>query len=379
MIKVLFSWHAAVLAANQNYVAHLATESDMKITLLVPPSWDESTAMVEAYIPATGSSYKVRIDQVKKAYKGLSFRYKNIRTTLQEEQPDVIFLYEEPFSYAAWQILYWKRKFCPKAKFIFYTWQNLDCRYSFFHKQAEKYVFKYSDLAVAGSDDVEKVLRLHGFNKNIRRVPLALDPTDFPIIDGSPLRKELGLHSFTLGYIGRLAKEKGLEDLFHALALLSDRPWQLLMIGSGPDESALRNLASRLRIADNITWISYVKNTEMYRYYPAMDAFILPSRTTVDWKEQFGRVLIEAMICGTPVIGSSSGEIPLVIGDTGLVFPEQDVQSLANSIMKLIDNPDLRQRFSELGRTRVLEHFTWERIAQQTADIIREVVDRRAK
>ena len=377
MIKVLFTWHAAVLAANQNYVAHLAAEPDMQITLLVPPSWDESTSLVEAHIPPTDSPYTVRIDQVKKAYKGLSFRYKNIRTTLQEVQPDVIFLYEEPYSYVAWQILYWQRKICPQAKFIFYTWQNLDCSYSLLHKLAEKYVFKNSDLGVAGSLDVENVLRLHGFNKQIRRIPLALDPTDFPLVDGSALRKELQLHNFTLGYIGRLAKEKGLEDLLQALSLLPDRPWQLLMIGSGSDESALRNLANRLCIADKITWIPYVKNTDMYRYYPAMDAFALPSRTTAAWKEQFGRVLIESMLCGTPVIGSSSGEIPLVIGDAGLIFPEQDVQGLANCIVKFMDNPDMRQIFSELGRTRVLDRFTWKRIAQQTAKIIREVADRR--
>ena len=379
MLKVLFTLHAAVLAANQKYISHLAAEPDLQVTLLIPPCWDESTSMVEAHIPATDSPYIVRIDQVKKAFRGLSFRYKNIRATLKEEKPDVIFLYEEPYSYVAWQVLYWKQKICPQAKLIFYTWQNLDCKYSLLHKLAEKYVFKHSDLGVAGSLDVENVLRLHGYNKQIRRIPLALDPTDFALVDGSTLRKELQLHNFTLGYIGRLAKEKGLEDLFQALALLSDRPWQLLMIGSGPDESALRSLANRLCIADKITWIPYVKNTEMYRYYPAMDAFILPSRTTVDWKEQFGRVLIEAMICRTPVIGSSSGEIPLVIGDAGLVFPEQDAQSLANCIVKLMDNPDMRQNFSELGRTRVLEHFTWERIAQQTAKILREVADRRSE
>lgn len=379
MIKVLFSWHAAVLAANQNYLHHLAADPGLEITLLIPPRWDESTSMVDAYIPPADSPYRVRIDQVKKAYKGLSFRYKNIRATLEEVKPDVIFLYEEPYSYVAWQILYWQRKICPQAKFVFYTWQNLDCNYSFLHKLAEKYVFKHSAAGVAGSHDVENILRLRGFSKQIRRVPLALDPTDFPVAEGSVLRDELKLHNFTIGYIGRLAKEKGLEDLFHALALLSDRSWQLLLIGSGPDESALRNLAIQLHIAAKITWIPYVKNTEMYRYYPVMDVFILPSRTTVDWKEQFGRVLIESMICGTPVIGSSSGEIPLVIGDAGLVFSERDVPGLVNVIEKLMDDAQLQKFLSIAGRERVLEHFTWQRIAQQTASIIREVADRRAE
>ena len=78
LVKVLFTWHAAVLAANQKYIAHLAAEPDLQVTLLVPPRWDESTSMVEAYIPPIDSPYIVRIDHVKNAYKGLSFRYKNI-------------------------------------------------------------------------------------------------------------------------------------------------------------------------------------------------------------------------------------------------------------------------------------------------------------
>lgn len=373
MLNVLFSWHAAVLAANQKYIAYLAEEPDLQVTLLVPPRWDESTAMVEAHVP-TNALYDVRVDTVKKACKGISFRYRNIRDTLNTVQPDVIFLYEEPYSYVAWQILYWKRKICPQARFIFYTWQNLDCPYSFLHRQAEKYVFRHSDLGVAGSRDCEDVLRLHGFQKPVRRIPLAIDPADFPPVDGQPVRAGLGLRQFVIGYIGRLACEKGLEDLLTALSLLTDLPWQLLLIGSGPDEASLRQLADRLGIQERIVWVPYVKNTEMYRYYPAMDVFVLPSRTTTAWKEQFGRVLIEAMSCGVPVIGSSSGEIPLVVDDAGLIFPERDARSLAAFIRQLMDDESLRQSLAARGRERVMAHFTWKKVAQLTAEIIRETV-----
>ena len=380
VIKVLFSWHAAVLAANQNYVAHLAAEPDIQVTLLVPPSWDESTSMVEAYIPPAGSPYRVRIDQVKKAFKGLSFRYKNIRATLEEEKPDVIFLYEEPYSYVAWQILYWQRKICPHAKFVFYSWQNLDCRYSFLRRQIESYVFRHSAMAIAGSQDVEAVLRLHGFAKQIRQVPLAIDPVDFPAAtDGTArlkLREQLSLNHFTIGYIGRLAQEKGLADLLQAAALLKNLPWQLLLIGNGADASDLKQLAEHLQINDRIVWVPYVKNTEMHHYYAVMDTFVLPSRTTSAWKEQFGRVLIESMLCGTPVVGSSSGEIPLVIADAGLVFPEGESAMLADRIERLMNEPMLRKQLRDKGRERVLAYYTWEKVAQATAKIIREVAER---
>lgn len=376
MHRVLFIWHAAVLAANQNYLHHIASTPDLDVTLLIPPYWDESTSMVDAHVPVATLRFRVRVDAVKKACKGLSYRFCNIKSTLQEVQPDVIFLYEEPYSYVAMQTMYWQRKICPNAKFIFYTWQNLDCRYSFLRRQIESYVFRHADLAVAGSRDVEAILRLHGFAKEIRQVPLALDPIDFPVVEGVALRRDLGLTEFTIGYIGRLAREKGLEDLFVALSALQDLPWQLLLIGGGPDEQLLRRLAGQLQIQDRICWIPYVKNTEMYRYYPAMQTLVLPSRTTTAWKEQFGRVLIEAMICGTPVIGSSSGEIPLVIGDAGLVFPEGDCPSLAVAIRQLMDKPELCLQLQERGRAKVLSHFTWERVGQATAQIIREVSGR---
>ena len=78
MISVLFTWHAAVLAANQKYLQHMAADPELAVTLLIPPRWDESTSMVEAHLPDE-AAYTVRIDEVKKACKGLSFRYKNIR------------------------------------------------------------------------------------------------------------------------------------------------------------------------------------------------------------------------------------------------------------------------------------------------------------
>ena len=376
MLKVLFTWHAAVLAANQNYLKHLAADPELAVTLLIPPRWDESTSMVEAHLPEE-AAYTVRVDEVKKACKGLSFRYKNIRSTLLAVKPDVIFLYEEPYSYVALQMLYWQRKLCPQAKFVFYSWQNLDCRYSFLRRQIESYVFRHSGLAVAGSQDVEAVLRLHGFAKPIRQVPLAIDPVDFPTAtDGTAsceLREQLSLHHFTIGYIGRLAQEKGLAELLQAAAMLKNQSWQLLLIGSGADEAELKQLAGQLQISDRIVWVPYVKNTEMYRYYAVMDAFVLPSRTTEAWKEQFGRVLIESMLCGTPVIGSSSGEIPLVIADAGLVFPEGDAAVLADRIERLMNEPELRERLRDKGRDRVLAHYTWEKVAQATANIIREV------
>jgi glycosyltransferase involved in cell wall biosynthesis len=100
----------------------------------------------------------------------------------------------------------------------------------------------------------------------------------------------------------------------------------------------------------------------------------LPSLTRSNWKEQFGRTLAEAMSCETPVIGSNSGEIPYVIGDAGLVFPEGNAQELSACVRKLLDNPALYADLARRGRQRVLDNYTQEQIAQQTYATYQEML-----
>ena len=104
-----------------------------------------------------------------------------------------------------------------------------------------------------------------------------------------------------------------------------------------------------------------------------LDALALPSRTTASWKEQFGRVLIEAMSCGLPVVGSSSGEIPRVIGDGGLIYPEGDSAALAGALRRLADEPGLRAELGRRGRQRVLDCYTQAALARQYYAIYRSM------
>ncbi|HEX4714136.1 MAG TPA: glycosyltransferase, partial [Ktedonobacteraceae bacterium] len=117
-----------------------------------------------------------------------------------------------------------------------------------------------------------------------------------------------------------------------------------------------------------------VPTYEVPRVFEAFDVHVLPSRTFPNWKEQFGRTLAEAMACETPVIGSDSGEIPHVIGDAGLVFPEGNAQELAARVRQLLDDPDFYARLAARGRQRVLENYTQERIAQQTFAVYQEML-----
>ena len=154
-----------------------------------------------------------------------------------------------------------------------------------------------------------------------------------------------------------MVKDKGVEDLITASKLL-DFPHQLFLLGNGKDKDYFKTLT------DKAIWVDAVDPNEMNKYYSALDVLVLPSRTTPKWKEQFGRVLVEAMLCGTPVIGSSSGEIPKVMGEAGLVFKEQDPKDLAEKIKLMHIDSNLRNKLIENGLSRA-RTFDWKYTADK--------------
>ena len=121
-------------------------------------------------------------------------------------------------------------------------------------------------------------------------------------------------------------------------------------------------------------FVSAVPSTDMPAWLNALDVLVLPSRSRRGWVEQFGRVLVEAMACGVAVVGTESGEIPAVIGDAGLTFPENDVAGLRVHLTNLRDSPELRRTLGRRGLGRALDHFTNERIARETAAVYERVI-----
>jgi glycosyltransferase involved in cell wall biosynthesis len=165
-----------------------------------------------------------------------------------------------------------------------------------------------------------------------------------------------GKRPFTVGYAGRLVKSKGLLDLLAAVRRLP-APVELLLIGDGE----LRSQLERQPIpGSTVRVLAGLGHDRMAQGYAQLDVLVLPSRTTQTWKEQFGRVIVEALWCGVPVVGSDSGEIPWLIELTGggLVFPEGDSQLLAAHLHTLRDAPELRRELASSGRAAVERLFS---------------------
>jgi glycosyltransferase involved in cell wall biosynthesis len=180
-----------------------------------------------------------------------------------------------------------------------------------------------------------------------------------------PAERRIGA-PITVGYAGRLVAEKGLDTLLTALAGLAGE-WRLELFGSGDMKAALQAQAQTLGIAGRTRFYDHVASAQMPAYLAQLDALVLPSRTRPNWMEQFGRVLIEVMACGVAAVGSDSGEIPHVIGDAGLIFPEGDAASLRERLARLQDSVALRRELGAAGRARVLAHYTQAQVASETA------------
>jgi glycosyltransferase involved in cell wall biosynthesis len=125
-------------------------------------------------------------------------------------------------------------------------------------------------------------------------------------------------------------------------------------------------LVEELQMGNRVKVATAVPHENFPDYFACLDVMVLPSLTTPTWKEQFGRVLVEAMACGVPVIGSSSGAIPEVLGEAGLIFPEGDENALAEKIGLLMKEAAWRERLSRTGQERVSRLYSTSVIAERT-------------
>jgi glycosyltransferase involved in cell wall biosynthesis len=299
--------------------------------------------------------------------------YRTLTFEMNRFQPHIVHAEEEPDSLAALQVAFARHLFAPQAKLVLYTWQNVDRPKRWYVKAVLRATLRASDAVLCANHEAKELLMRIGYRKHLAVLPaIGVDTLVF----APDSRRTYDRTWFTVGYLGRLVVEKGIDTLIEAVAQVAQsmpRPGiRLMVIGDGPQRGALEAQAACL--GDRVKFVAPMPPMQVAQQMNQLDALVLPSRSTPVWKEQFGRVLTEAMACQVPVIGSNSGAIPEVIGDAGLIFPEGDAIALANCLRQLIESPDLQRELSELGYARVMQHYTQEQIAEWTAAFYRRIM-----
>jgi glycosyltransferase involved in cell wall biosynthesis len=189
-----------------------------------------------------------------------------------------------------------------------------------------------------------------------------------PLTTSPPPRSGL-----SIGFLGRLIPEKGLDLLFRACVKLVGR-WTITIVGTGPAQEELEALAERLGIAGRLTWLGALPRSAVDEVWSHLDCVVAPSRTAPRWVEVSPRAPLEAMAHGIPVVASASGALPEVIASAGAVVPEEDVEALAGVLQRLLDSPEERAQLGAAGRRRVMEEYTDSAIARKTHQFWAELI-----
>lgn len=360
-----------VFDAAQRQLEQIARQPGIELTLITPPEWHSDDGRVLPFVRRYTSGYAVRELPVHFNGRYHFYVYRGLRRALKEIAPDLVHIDEEPYNPAGAQA----QRAADRlgARTIFIALQNIYRKYPPPYSLLEQYNYRHTAHIVACNEAAGKVLRQKGYCGPLSVFAVyGVDPDLY-----QPVARSADRDTFVIGYLGRVVMYKGLGVLIEALAGLP-AGCRLRLVGSGPDEAALRRLAQERGVAERVEFAPAVAATEVPRVLAAMDALALPSLTQPNWMEQFGRVLIEAMACGVPVVGSDSGEIPHVIGDAGLTAPEGDVDALRAALLRLYEEPETWARLARVGRERILAQYTQEQMARRMVDVYKQAMTAQA-
>lgn len=389
-MKIVVVSHTYIVDLNCEKLRALAQLSpEIEVTVVVPKIWKPGGVQnqtIESQYKDEGNFKIVPVSNFSQNHQGLLTFGTDLISFLQQFRPQVIQVEQASRSLAYTQTIILNKLLGLKAKNIFFTWWNLPYTLKLPAALLEKFNLNNSHGIISGNQDGAEVLRQRGYQGVIKVMPqLGVDETLFTPKNQPTLAAKLGIKSddFVVGFVGRFVPEKGLLTLLQALVALKDKSWKLMLLGRGELRDKTIKIATENNIQDRLILVESVPHDEVANYINLMSTLVLPSETTykfktltaVGWKEQFGHVLIEAMACQVPVIGSDSGEIPHVIGDAGLIFPEGNVQALTDCIKKLIQKPELAQNLGVMGYQKAMAKYTNKALAKEQYEFYQELVN----
>ena len=364
MRRLLTIGHSYVVAMNRRLAHEMALQAGgrWEVTAVAPATYRGDFGRL-ALQPIDGEASRlepleVRLDRVPHLmwYAGLG--------RVMDAGWDVVHCWEEPYIFAGAQVA---RATPAGATLVIASFQNLDKSYPWPFSRFEREAMARADGWIAFGQSVHDTLSVRASyaGKPSRVIPPGVDVALFRPDPGAgrSIRARLGWEDTdrVVGFLGRFVPEKGIRVLIDALGGVTT-PWRALFVGGGPLEGALHEFAARHPGRVHVE--TGVAHDEVPAWLNAMTVLCAPSQTTAAWREQFGRMLIEAMACGIPVMASDSGEMPSVVADAGVVVGEHDVEAWPRAIDRLLGDEGERRAQAARGLERAQTRFAWPVVAR---------------
>src|SRR3989344_703234 len=356
-MKLLIIYHGGLMSCAKSIFREYAAQG-VDLTVIVP----SKIAAGSMYSSSGYSSYSKNDNE--KTYRffpvklrkpdsyGEGFKFFQLFFAIKKINPDLIHVFDEYSSFYLFQTMLCRYLlFGKKIPVLSYTFQNIAFKtpplifkisLRFFKRIAYRvlyfFIFFYNKKALNGvtTSNFEAIsnIKNSGFLGPQKRIFFGIDFNIFFQKDKNLCREKLSISKNIklVGYFGKLVQEKGVAELVVATSKIKD--CHVMFVGDGDFKEELKKMTGSLNITERVYFYDSVKNQELVDYYNCLDVFVLASKTTTDWKEQYGRVLVEAMACHIPVVGSSSGAIPEVLEGypKSLIFQEGDANELAEKI-----------------------------------------------
>lgn len=375
--KILMLGHSYVVALNRRLCREVAIVGGDHVDVTVAaPAFFQGDFGPITLDRGAGDPYRLEPIPTRFSKVAHLFTYSRaLGRLLRSQSWDVVHAWEEPYILASAQVAL----HAPRAaRLIYSSFQNLPKNYPPPFREIERYCLKRaSGWTAFGQTVAENLKERPGYrDRPTSTIPLGIDLDVFRP-DNQARRHRLQTLGWSeagppiVGFLGRFVPQKGIDLLCRVLDQLDPAGWRVLWVGGGPMEGTLRDWAGRH--GDRVRVVTGVGHDQVPGYLNAMDVLVAPSQTTPRWKEQFGRMLLEAMGCGVPIVASDSGEIPYVVTDAGRIVPESDESAWVAALRDLLESPTTRHDLRERGLARARDVYHWPIVARKYLDFFASV------
>jgi glycosyltransferase involved in cell wall biosynthesis len=364
-MKVLRIYHSGVVGAWRQREREMQRWG-LDVTLVSPTRWNEGGAVVD--LDCGEDAWVVPARTIGRHPYVFLYDPRPLVRLFRQQHFDLIDLHEEPASLAALEIRVLSWFGHRQTPLVVYGAQNISKRFPWPFRSIERGTLRRARGAYPCNREAGEIFREKGFEGLVQVMGLGVEVERFNTGEHHTAHEPT-----TIGYVGRLEEHKGVQVVLDALVALPTSV-RLQICGDGPHRRALEAQVVRLGLEERVDFLGYSAQDDLPLRYANFDLAVIPSQTRGNWVEQFGRVAIEAMASGVPVLAANSGALPDVLNGAGVLIAEADSGAWFSELSSLVNSPARRIALSDAGRKRA-RTYSWSAIATQHIAFYRKALD----